>query len=427
MPPTLSSRLNDTINRVLSVPPLHRARGAIGSIVYLGRPAYQRLLLEMSAHLATSLELSRVAAVLAGELPHRLHICWARLIVMDPANEQLVAVGPLSAAGPMAAVGLAAGQDGRPAMAANHPLVIAARRLGRPIVRLQPPPDLDGETLAFLDRAGAEVCLPLLTGSELAGLYLVGPRESGRPHPADEVWLLHLLSQQAAIAVQNSRLFEIERRERQRAEALLAEKEVLLQEIHHRVKNNLQVVSSLLTLQSRHIHDPAIRDMFLESRRRVQSMALIHESLRRTETVTRVDGREYVRELVQGVYEAYGLGERVRIDVHVDPVWLDVDTAIPCGLIVNELVSNALKHGFPNGRAGAVRVEVAAGAGGEITLAVADDGVGLPGGFDWQAGSSLGLHLVERLTQQIGGELAVESAPPGATFRVSFNSQKAGA
>jgi len=312
------------------------------------------------------------------------------------------------------------GTGGGPlSLSLTHPLATTAHRLAQPIVRLQPPPGLDPGAGTFLDDTGIERCLPLLAGTELDGLYLVGPQQSGDAYPRGEVQFLQLLGQQAAIAVQNSHLFQAEREQRRRAEALVSEKEVLLQEIHHRVKNNLQVVSSLLYLQSRQIQDPTTLDMFLESQRRVRSMALIHETLCQMGDVARVNGEEYVRELAHFLSGSYGAEGRVRVRVDVADVWLGLDVAVPCGLIVNELISNALKHAFPGGREGKVRITLAAGDEGRITLTVADDGVGLPEGLDWQTTHSLGMHLVRRLVQQLGGDLTVAPGP-GATFTVRF-------
>jgi two-component sensor histidine kinase len=416
-----------TLGVALAFAPLRRRiQMGIDRAFYRGRPDYPRLLPEMSARLATSIELDQVAAILTDELPRRLQIRWARLIVIDPAGEHLVAAGP--AAFPPAATGGAAQTEGGPSVVeeerfslpVDHPLVADARRLAQPIVRLQPPPGLAAQTPALLEQAGVELCLPLLTGTELAGLYLVGPQQSDDAYPGDEVRLLHLLGQQAAIAVQNSHLFQAEREQRRRAEALLGEKEILLEEIHHRVKNNLQVISSLLYLQSRQIQDPATLDMFLESQRRVRSMALIHETLCQMGDVAHVNGDEYVRELAHFLSGSYGIGDRVRVRVEATNVLLGLDIAVPCGLIINELVSNALKHAFPDGRKGEVRIAMAAGPAGCVTLTVADNGAGLPPDLDWQTARSLGMHLVRRLVQQIGGQMHVRSGGAGTTFTVTF-------
>ncbi len=205
-----------------------------------------------------------------------------------------------------------------------------------------------------------------------------------------------------------------------RLEASLKEKEVLLQEIHHRVKNNLQVISSLLSLQAEHVADPQTREAFLESRSRVRTMAVIHESLYRSGNLGRIDLARQVRGLCAELFRSYGV-EPNRIELRTDlaEVLLDLDRAIPCGLLLNELVSNALKHAFPDGRQGWVRVALYTGPNEEYTLIVGDNGVGLPGDLDVFATSSLGLQLVQTLTRQLGGRLSVDRTG-GVTFQISF-------
>lgn len=386
---------------------------AIDRTFFRAQLDYGRLLPELSARLATSLDLEQVAVLLAGDLPRRLKIAWAALAVLDLAGEQLVPVG-------------AAQRPQLPSLVLDHPLAAESRRLAQPIVRLQPPPGLHSAAQIFLDQYGIELCIPLLAGANLMGIYCLGPLQSGDAYPRDQVGLFHLLGQQAAAAVQNSRLFQAEHEQRQRAEALLEEKEVLLQEIHHRVKNNLQVISSLLYLQSRHIQDPATLEMFLESQRRVRSMALIHETLYQAGDLARVNCDEYVRELASYLHHAFGVVGRVRLRLDVTDVWLGIDTAVPCGLIINELISNALKHAFPDGREGEVSIHMARDpADGIITLTVADDGVGLPEALDPQAAPSLGLQLVHRLAHQIGASIDVETSP-GMVYTLKFSAVSTG-
>jgi PAS domain S-box-containing protein len=205
-----------------------------------------------------------------------------------------------------------------------------------------------------------------------------------------------------------------------RLEASLKEKEVLLQEIHHRVKNNLQVISSLLSLQAEYVADPEAREAFLESRGRVRTMAVLHESLYRSGDLGRIDLGRQVRGLCAELFRSYGV-EPNRIELRTDlaEAPLDLDRAIPCGLLLNELVSNALKHAFPGGRGGWVRVALHTGPNEEYTLIVSDNGVGLPQDLDVLATSSLGLQLVQTLTRQLGGRLNVERTG-GTTFQITF-------
>jgi PAS domain S-box-containing protein len=200
--------------------------------------------------------------------------------------------------------------------------------------------------------------------------------------------------------------------------ASLKEKEVLLKEIHHRVKNNLQVISSMLSLQSETVRDPRMLSMFSESQDRIRSMALIHEVLYRSEDLAAVPFGEYSRTLLGRLMSAYG-ARTVRTEMRVQDFALGVDQAIPCGLILNELVTNALKHAFPDDRAGLVCLNVALEEG-RCHLGVTDDGVGLPEGFDAAETNTLGMQLVVTLTKQLEGRLEITSADPGAAFNLSF-------
>ncbi len=199
----------------------------------------------------------------------------------------------------------------------------------------------------------------------------------------------------------------------------LREKETLLQEIHHRVKNNLQVISSLLRLQSARVNDPHTLGVLTESRDRVRSMALVHEMLYQSENLARVDFGAYVRNLTGYLIRAYRTSStRVALRSDVQDVTLGIDLAVPCGLIINELVSNALKHGFPDGREGEITVKMRADPS-TITLMVSDDGVGLPDGVAWQKADSLGLQLVVMLVEQLEGVIELDSSA-GTVFRITF-------
>ncbi len=206
----------------------------------------------------------------------------------------------------------------------------------------------------------------------------------------------------------------------ERTLASLREKEVLLKEVHHRVKNNLQVVSSLLSLQSGQVADPAAGRALAESQRRVRSMALIHESLYRSADLARIDFGAYVRALCRQLFAAFGVdGGRVSLRLRLDAVPLDLERAVPCGMLVNELVSNALEHAFPGGRSGTVSVELRAAESGGYALTVADDGVGLPPGLDYRRTRSLGLQLVCTLARQLSASVVVEQAG-GTAFRITL-------
>ena len=213
--------------------------------------------------------------------------------------------------------------------------------------------------------------------------------------------------------------------ERKRAEeqikASLAEKEVLLREIHHRVKNNLQVISSLVSLQSDNLTDERMRDELNDVRDRVRSMALIHEKLYQTSDLAQLNFADYATSLLHYLWRSHGtLAAKVRLNLMLAPVVLSIEAAVPCGLILNELAGNALKHAFPKDSDGEVTVGLAYDSANEaVCLRVSDNGVGLPAGLDWQQSRSLGLRLVRILTGQLHG--AVETGTgPGAEFRVTF-------
>ncbi|HUJ74560.1 MAG TPA: histidine kinase dimerization/phosphoacceptor domain -containing protein, partial [bacterium] len=198
--------------------------------------------------------------------------------------------------------------------------------------------------------------------------------------------------------------------------------EVLLKEIHHRVKNNLQVISSLLALQARAAGDERTRALLTESRDRLRSMALIHERLYQTGSERGVSFASYVRDLAAHLRHSYaGNSESVQVRIDVDDIALDLDLSVPCGLIITELLSNALKHAFPAGRWGTVTVGLHRGADGDLALTVSDDGVGLPAGMDVRGAATLGLRIVSMLVEQLKGTLS-HAGGPGASFIVRFSS-----
>lgn len=208
----------------------------------------------------------------------------------------------------------------------------------------------------------------------------------------------------------------------QKNELALREKEVLLKEIHHRVKNNLQVVSSLFSLQRERTESAALRTLLDESRARVQSIALVHEQLYRSADLAVIDLDEYLRALVAALRDSYG-AQRVVFHVAAQGVQLDVEQAVPCALIVCELVTNSLKHAFKE-HAGRVEVTARTVPGPRCVLEVADDGEGIPEGVDWRASRSLGLRLVQSLARQLRAEVEVERSG-GTRFRLDFALRKA--
>ncbi|MGD2249363.1 MAG: PAS domain S-box protein [Candidatus Methanofastidiosia archaeon] len=199
----------------------------------------------------------------------------------------------------------------------------------------------------------------------------------------------------------------------------LKEKEVLLREIHHRVKNNIQIISSLLNLQSRYIEDKKYAEMLKESQDRIRSMALIHEKLYQSKNLGDIDFGGYIDTLVKALFRSYGVNqEQVVPTVSVEGVSLEIDYAIPCGLIINELVSNVLRHAFPDGR-GEIMITLRS-IGDSIELKISDNGVGIPEDIDFRNTKSLGLHLVTILVEdQLGGEIHLDRRC-GTTFTITF-------
>ncbi len=208
--------------------------------------------------------------------------------------------------------------------------------------------------------------------------------------------------------------------ERKRAEeqlqSSLLEKDVLLKEIHHRVKNNLQVISSLMSLQAERVEDVRFKSVFTESRHRIRAMAIVHEKLYRSDNLARVNFGEYLRSVAGELFLSYST-TRTAKRFEIEPIPFDVDTAIPSGLIANELITNALKHGFPEGRSGTVTVGLKTVGGNAAELYVQDDGVGFPPGKDFRTMTSMGMILVLSLTKQIDGLISIDRSS-GTRFTV---------
>ena len=211
--------------------------------------------------------------------------------------------------------------------------------------------------------------------------------------------------------------------DRKRAEKELKQsikdKDVLLREIHHRVKNNMQIISSLLNLQSRHVDEDETRSVLKESQGRVKSMAMIHEKLYQSTDFSYIDFGKYIEELVFDLFYTYGVNPTIiKPDIQVGDFEINLDTAIPCGLIINELVTNSVKYAFPNGKSGTIKVEFKS-VGEEYLLTVADDGVGLPPNIQPDKTDTLGLQLVTSLLDQLEGELELDRTR-GTMYIIKF-------
>ncbi len=201
----------------------------------------------------------------------------------------------------------------------------------------------------------------------------------------------------------------------------LAEKEVLLREIHHRVKNNLQIVSSLLSLQRNRAPDPKAREALEDSQRRIKAIAMVHEKLYTSANLAEVGFDDYVKEVASELCLFHDCAG-IRVEFDVEPIRLNIDTAIPCGLVFNELLTNALKHGFPVSRRGTIRVTLRKIQADRAELSVGHDGAGTPADFDIKRPRSMGMLLVSSLVSQLGGDLSVED-DDGTRFVVRFSIQ----
>ena len=202
--------------------------------------------------------------------------------------------------------------------------------------------------------------------------------------------------------------------------ASLGEKEILLKEIHHRVKNNLQVISGLLDLQAHHISDEKGREIYKESQNRVVTMALIHEELYQSVNLSQVDFADYIRNLCENLMISYGADKnRIKLDIKTEKTEMVADTAIPCGLIINELITNSLKHAFPGERSGTISLSFKQLKSRDFLLTVSDDGIGIPEDVDITSTNTLGMQLVTVLVGQLGGTLKVKRKE-GTSFTIRF-------
>lgn len=256
---------------------------------------------------------------------------------------------------------------------------------------------------------------PIFLGNEVVAVLEFFTTRDERP----EMDFLIVMSQ---VGYQLGQVMERQRIEEQMSLSI-KEKELLLKEIHHRVKNNLQIITSLLRLQSESIHDPAVLDMFMESQSRVRSMALVHEYLYQSTDLASVRFADYVRNIVSGLARSYGmLADRLQIHFEIDETPLNLNTAIPTGLILTELVANVLKHAFPDGRTGNLWVKFYTTEHDTYKLIVKDDGRGLDGDVQMDTTNSLGLRLVKTLVSQLHGTVTI-SREDGTEFNLTLKKQ----
>jgi len=246
----------------------------------------------------------------------------------------------------------------------------------------------------------------------VAGFLNVNGNNVNQFSEDDAKWL-EAFAHHAATAISNANLFE-------RIKGSLDEKEILLKEIHHRVKNNLQIINSLLSLQSAKFEDSQVGSIFLDTQNRVRSMALIHDKLYQSNNLSQINFAEYIEDLVEYILHAYQVDEEsIQININAEEIYLYIDAAIPCGMILSELISNALKHGFPGKRRGEVLIELSSGDQNRITISVSDNGIGMPSDIDLDNLESLGLQLVITLVKQLHGEIELNRSK-GTIFSISF-------
>jgi len=251
------------------------------------------------------------------------------------------------------------------------------------------------------------------TGNKTFGVLAVQTYEPGVRYKEKDKDMLVFVSEQVGMA--------IERKQREKQlNASLKEKVVLLKEIHHRVKNNLAIISELIGLQAGTLKEKQYLDLLDSSKNRIKAMALVHETLYQTDNFSRIDGNTYLNKLVNNLESVFGSsGKDIRLQSRLDNVSLSIDSAVPCGLIMNELVTNAFKHAFPKGRSGQITIGLTVDENNRVSLTVGDNGVGLPAEFDIGRASSIGLQLVDILVRQLEGKLSI-GRTGGTRFEITF-------
>jgi len=274
--------------------------------------------------------------------------------------------------------------------------------------------------------------IPLKVAGLVIGVLTISSFIKTEPYTQEEIRLATLFADQAAIAIENTRLLETAQREieerKQLTEALkasLVEKEIMLREIHHRVKNNLNVIIALLDLQEDSSKLPAIKPLYNDLKSRVRTMALVHENLYKSTDLGKVDFANYLKTLADFLLATYATQLPINMDIDIPPIPMSIDTAIPCGLIVNELVTNAIKYAFPiehwtlqTEEECWIQIKLTE-EDDELVLSVSDNGVGIPQEINWKASNTLGLLLVSTLTNQLNGSIEKISGK-GTQFIIRF-------
>jgi two-component sensor histidine kinase len=274
-------------------------------------------------------------------------------------------------------------------------------------------PDGNGlDTVRRVRQIAPDVPLVVITGRDDEATVAEAMLEGAQDYLVKGQIENHALPRALRHAIERFRLLRRQTLTNIELERRVREKDLLLSEIHHRVKNSLQVVSSLLSLGAASIHDPFVLEVLRTTESRIRSMAIIHQTLYQSRDFAHVDFHAFLQSFVPTLIQSYSIHpESILLALKVAEVQLPIDAAIPCGLIVNELVSNALKHAFPNSRSGTISIEFAQNAGNQASLCVTDNGAGLPDDFDAESSGTLGIQLVQMLAGQLGGTLAVSHLP----------------
>ncbi len=374
-------------------------------------------------------DLDKLSQMIAIEVSQTLHIEKTGLFLKKAETGEYILIRH-------AGEGLADGM----CLGADHPLVrwlVENKRVikMKDIEMIPTFKSLWEEEREALYNLGAGIFVPVKAKGELAGFFLLGRKLSGKQYTEEDAIMLNMLANQTAVTIENARLYwekeetlkelkeahaELENRVRERTKDLavanekltdaLREKEILMREIHHRVKNNLQIISSLLKLQMRNANKENIGDILNATENRVRSIALVHEHLYSSQNLTNIDFPSYIRSIARHLADTYGAELRnIRIEVKSEDILLDIGRAIPCGIIINELITNALKYAFSEKAGGTVTIVFRSVDSGEYYLEIADNGRGLNKDFKPEETSSLGFKIVHTLASQLRTSLDIKS------------------
>jgi two-component sensor histidine kinase len=245
---------------------------------------------------------------------------------------------------------------------------------------------------------------PMIAGEKIIGVITLQDYAKENAFSQSQLDTLSAIATQAAIAIENAELYSSLKKS-------LLEKEILLKEVHHRVKNNLQIMSSLIKLQSHYVNNKQMLQILNETESRIQSMAIVHNKLYSTQEYEKVNFAEYVKSLTDNFWNTYGIRlKNLHIDIKVENISINIDTAIPCGLIINELVMNSIKYAFPDKREGTITIMLEKEQNSRFyKLIVKDDGIGMKKGFNVEKADTLGIQLVNLLSKQMNGKFEVKS------------------